>query len=128
MIGMGGIIDDLLGAENEPAGKTALRGDRFSVERFIDLKNLIPWMNKTRNMPIDAIDSVIVNDTYGAALWLFRQAAVAGNINATKSMQIWLDWAKPVLRQQSDKEKNTAKNVSPGSAAFMPREPAKEES
>jgi hypothetical protein len=121
-------MEDLLGFDTEDESEDApdsnvpaVRGDRFEIDHFVDPKKLIRFMNTTRRLPLEAVDDYIVNKTYPAAVWLFRSAAVSGQINATRSMKMWLDWATPIINASKRKRKDPPK--SPGSVAFLPREP-----
>lgn len=117
--------EDLLGYnpddESEEANVPAVRGDRFGIDHFVDPKKLIRWMNNTRRLPLEAIDDAIVNKTYAAAVWLFRSAAVSGQLNAAKSMKLWLDWAQPIINASKRQRKKPPE--SKGSVAFLPRNP-----
>lgn len=122
-------VEELLGIEPEGSGEfdnskpeiqTKFRSDRDGLEKFADPQRMIRWMNQTRRMPIEAIDDFHVNETYPAAIWLFRQAAVCGDLKATQALKLWLEWAKPILHK---KKPEKAPEHSKGSAAFAPREP-----
>lgn len=115
--------EDLLGfdGESEFDDKPVVRGDRFDLEQFVDPRKMITWMNRTRRLPLEAIDDAIVNKTYSAAVWLFRSAAVSGQINAAKAMKLWLDWAQPVINKSKRDRKKPEE--SKGSVAFLPRNP-----
>lgn len=108
--------NDELPAKSIPA----IRGDRFGVDKMTDPRKLITWMNNTRKLPLEAIDKVMVDQTYAAAVWLFRSAAVAGDLKATKAMEAWLAWAKPIINLP---ERNKKPKPSTGSVAFLPRNP-----
>ena len=124
---MAGKFNVLLGdgeeAEFTDGLPSHLHNDNFSVETLTNPKKLALWMRKTRDMPIEAIDSVMVNQTYAVALWQFRTAVMDGNLNSAKALHLWLEWAKPVIALQSNHDK--PKNVSKGSVAFLPRDPGK---
>lgn len=106
--------------KNRQALPPVVRGDRFSVADWRDSQKMIRFMNNMRTVPIEAIDDQIVNDSYAAAVWLFRKAAVDGDLKATTAMEKWLAWAKPILNKQKDRPETP---TSPGSVAFMPRVP-----
>lgn len=96
-----------------------IRGDRFSLEDWMDTKKLITFMNSMRTAPIDGIDDLIVNESYAAAVWQFRKAAIEGDLKAASAMKLWLDWAKPILGR---KKLPAEIPQSPGSSAFGPRD------
>jgi hypothetical protein len=121
---------DLLGFTPEGSGELDLaksdnpdppyiRGDRFSVDQWRDKKKMITWMNQMRKAPIDGIDDTIVNESYSAAVWLFRQAAIDGDLKATTALKMWLEWAKPITNRKKPPREIPQ---SPGSVAFLPRE------
>lgn len=122
--------EDLLGfnppSEFEPPTgnndrHAVIRGDRFNIENWQDHKLLIRFMNEMRHVPLDGIDDEIVNDSYSAIVWLFREAVVRGDLKAATTAEKWLLWAKPVInRPKAAQELKPSK----GSVAFLPREPA----
>lgn len=127
--------EDPLGFSPEGAGEfeepaTAKYAERtgpnreLDIEAMTDPRKLARWMAVTRRLPLESIDKVIVERTYAAALWLFRSAAITGDIKATKAMEAWLNWAKPIINR-----KQAARGVTPssGSVAFLPRETTVEE-
>lgn len=75
------------------------RKETFSVENFLDEKRLITWMNRTRKIPLGAIDDHVVAKSYPAVIWLFRAAAISGDLKRTKALEAWLNWAKPILEK-----------------------------
>lgn len=109
--------------KSEEAVVPYVRGDRFSVERMTDEKKMITWINSVRKAPIDGIDDMIVHESYAAAVWLFRAAAVRGDLKATSALEKWLIWAKPIVNRPRP---DAAPKPSTGSVAFLPREPEKE--
>lgn len=125
--------EDLLGEMPEGAGefepppevRPMTRADRFSIESMTDHSKLVSWMNKTRKAPIEGIDSMIVNRSYAAAVWLFRAAAVNGDLKGTKAMEAWLAWAKPIIT--ATKRERKTPPLSQGSVAFLPRTPSGDE-
>lgn len=100
-----------------------IRADRFNVEHWSDHRKLITFMNTMRHVPLDGIDDSIVNDTYSAAVWLFRKAAVEGDLKAASAMEKWLVWAKPIINRPKPTQ---APKPSKGSVAFLAREPSGE--
>lgn len=127
---MAGKFDELLGEgegrEFEDGGlPVQLRTENFSIADFSDNKKFIRWMNKVRRVPLEGIDAYIVAQTYAAAVWEFRRAAIDGNLKATKAIEAWLMWAKPIIQQMAHRDKPA--NVSKGSVAFLPREPEAED-
>ncbi len=103
--------------------KSPYRADSFRIEDFTDEAKIIPWMNKTMKLPLEAIDEAMVDRTYPAAVWMLRKAAFEGNLKATNAMKIWLEWAKPII-DKPKAPKETTRSV--GSVAFLPREPGEE--
>lgn len=100
-----------------------VRGDRFDAvdfEQWRDPQKMIKFMNNMQHVPIEAIDDRIVNESYAAAVWLFRKYAINGDAKGTATMEKWLNWAKPIL---SRPPQPTAAEQSPGSSAFLAREP-----
>lgn len=102
-----------------------MRSGRFTIDKLIDPKKIANWMNKTRKMPIEAIDLVMVTNTYAAAVFEFRSAALNGHLNRAKSIELWLKWAAPII--QASKRDQKKPKESKGSVAFLPREPEKDE-
>lgn len=100
-----------------------IRNDRFNVEQWSDHRKLVTFMNTMRHVPLDAIDDSIVDDSYSAAVWLFRKAAVEGDLKATSAMEKWLAWAKPIINRP---KKVQEPKPSKGSVAFLAREPSGE--
>lgn len=118
--------EDLLGfdLEDEELEDNRLakyRNDRFSLEQYVDPAKLVTWMNRTRRLPLEKIDEVMVDQTYAAAVWLFRSAAVAGHLNAAKAVELWLKWAQPIITNSKRERKKPMKSV--GSVEFLPRNP-----
>jgi hypothetical protein len=80
---------------------------------------LLKFMQKMKKMPFEAIDSVIVDQTYPVAVWKMREFALMGLYTETRAMELWLKWAREVIARP----KRETKTVSKGSAKFGPREP-----
>jgi hypothetical protein len=127
--------NDLLGFElPEGAGEfddageqqTAKRTNRnISIDEMTGKGSLDAWMNKTRGMTdLEAVDQAMVDKTYHSAVWYYRQAAMTGDLKATKALESWLTWAKTI--RDKPKRKQAAK-PSVGSAAFAPRGPRADE-
>lgn len=120
-------MEDILGFNDESESESSeeerakVRNDRFALDVYTEPRKLVNFMNRMRRVPLDAIDDKIVHETYPAALWLFRSAAVCGNVNGTRALKMWLDWAQPIIN--SGKRRQKKNNDSPGSVAFLPREP-----
>ena len=128
--------NDLLGFMPEGAGEfdapppparipgsttTKYRKENFSLEDMCDEAKLITFMNRTKNIPLDAIDDHLVNMSYPAIAWLFRASVVNGDLKRAKTAEMWLNWAKPII-SRPPKPKETPPST--GSAAFMAREPS----
>jgi hypothetical protein len=104
-----------------PGGKVSpYRKETFSVENFLDEKRLLTWMNRTRNIPLEAVDDNVVNKSYPAMIWLFRAAAISGDLKRTKAIEAWLNWAKPI-KEKPPAPVEVKPNVA--SAAFGVRTP-----
>jgi hypothetical protein len=85
-----------------------------------DEKAFKQWVTVSRGHTVEALDDHVANETYAAALWVFRAAALKGDYPATRSMEIWLNWAGKKLRER----KNPPKPVNnPNQANFGSRAP-----
>ena len=84
---------------------------------------LLKWMRRMKNVPTDGVDDLITNQTYAAAVWRLREAALSGDFTATRAIEIWLKWAKEVLKRPRGEDRKPSK----ASIAFAPREPEKED-
>lgn len=119
-------FEDLLGFAPPGSGEFDLPaenpkpGMRSIFDKMIDPNDMLNWMAATATLPLDSVDEAIVNQTYSAATWLFRSYAIRGDLKATQSIKIWLDWAKPI-KDAPKREK--APKPSKGSVAFLPRIP-----
>jgi hypothetical protein len=96
-------------------------GKPHPIEQWANDEKLLKFMKRMKHVPTAGIDSYVVNETYAAAVWKMREAALAGDYTATRAIQLWLTWADVKL-----KKPGKMKNVSKGSAAFGAREPEKE--
>lgn len=125
-------LDDLLGFSDQiqtgefdppdnPAPAPPLPGalEMFNRRTSLSEENFQTWMEAMANCGTDEIDETMVASTYPAALWIFRQAALSGDVKATRAIEAWIDWAKPIANRKKPV------NVTPsyGSSAFLPREP-----
>jgi hypothetical protein len=72
------------------------------IEAWSDPLKFKQWVKVTRQVAIEALDDRVANETYGAALWKFREAALNGDYTATRSMEIWLNWASKKLRERKN--------------------------
>jgi hypothetical protein len=72
------------------------------IEMWSDPLKFKQWVKVTRQVAIEALDDRVANETYGAALWKFREAALSGDYTATRSMEIWLNWASKKLRERKN--------------------------
>lgn len=109
-------FDDLLGEETALVPQQA-RANLLEV--FSDPKKFIKFVNAMRKVPLENIADCVINDGYAAVLWKFREAALSGDIIATRSLKIFLDWAEPHVRAPKKERADVIKNVN--SAAFGPR-------
>lgn len=106
--------------EFDPPAENPKPGMKSIFDKMIDDNDMLNWMTKTATLPLDSVDEAIVNQTYPAAVWLLRSFAVRGDLKATQSIKIWLDWAKPI--KDAPKREKVPK-PSRGSVAFLPRTP-----
>lgn len=117
--------EDLLGFIPDGAGEfdmpavPAVQPTPIGISAMINENRIAAWLEHTATIPFDGIDREIVEQTYATAVWLFRAAAVTGDLKAVKSLATWLNWAKPIM----DAPQPTAQTLSPGSVAFLPRTP-----
>lgn len=122
--------DDLMGFSEEVAEFIEDKPTKYDsrdnnpVEQAANPKQLIRWLNKTRNLPLEAIDHAIVHQSYPAVVWEFRAAALAGKLNRAKALECWLKWAAPIIARPIREKSPTVKT---GNVAFLPREPGKED-
>lgn len=119
-------FDDLLGESEEPSTALEERGaiNKKSIANFTEPKAMVTFLNKTRTAPLPAIDDLIINGGYAAAVWMFRAAAMSGDYQSARALNLWLTWAAPhIAKPKRGKMKNvTNKNA----AAFLPREASEE--
>ena len=109
----------------EPSGELVAKYRTADIDSMTDPKKLARWMVITRNVPLESIDQAIVERTYAAAVWLFRSSAISGDLKATRAMESWLEWAKPII---SKPKKVREVKPSRGSVAFLPRVPRSDNS
>lgn len=119
-----GEFDDLLGdviaeAPASPTNEYAAGSAPPDVtEQFYNEENLAKFLAFTKTAPFEGIGETIIHQTYAAAVWHFRNAALRGDIDMTRSIKMWLEWAQPFIRPKA-KEDGIH---NPGTAAFLPRE------
>jgi hypothetical protein len=104
--------------------KKYLRRDEWSMDVMTDDRKLLTWINQAMDVPLETVDMHIVNKSYPAIIWLFRKAAIEGNLKQTKALEMWLNWAKPIVARPPMPAEATP---STGSLAFSLREPDPQE-
>lgn len=87
------------------------------TEQFFEKENLAKFIAHTMTAPFEGISETIIAQGYAAVVWHFRQAALIGDIDRTRSLKMWLDWAAPYIRPKAKEDGE----VNPGTAAFLPR-------
>lgn len=122
-------FDDLLGDGEAPptdeeigeAVEVSAKELATLLKAMSDPRSMVHFIHRMKNVPIEAIDDVVINAGYAAAVWTFRKAALMGDKDTTKSMACWLKWAKENLKR--DIEPSKPRQIgSSSSAAFGPRE------
>lgn len=114
-------------AKSDKENVPYVRSDRFDAvdfEQWRDPQKMIKFMNNMRTTSLEEIDAAIVKESYAAAIWLFRKYAINGDVKGTNSMEKWLNWARPI---QNRPPSGKTLPQSPGSSAFLPREPKHDE-
>lgn len=118
-----GEFDDLLG--DVIAELPAPQKNEYAVEPPFDIvdqllskENLFAFVAFTKSAPFEGISETAISQAYAAIVWNFRQAALVGDIDRTRAMKMWLDWAAPYIRPKANDEGGH----NPGTAAFLPRE------
>ncbi len=118
-----GEFDDLLGdviaeVPAAPKNEYAVAPAIGAVEQLLSKDNLAAFLAFTKSAPFEGISETIIAEAYAAVVWEFRQAAFYGDIDKTRSLKMWLDWAAPYIRPKANDEGGH----NPGTAAFLPRE------
>lgn len=76
------------------------------------------WLRAVKNAPTEKLKDQVIEETYPAALWRFREAATQGDYTATRAMQIWIDWADKNIKERPKAPPKQVNN--PAVAKFMP--------
>lgn len=100
-----------------PPGSKTEKPIHKSIETYTNPNHLIDFMNRSVGLPADVIEATVVAGGYAAAVWQFRAAALKGDYNTTKALEIWLKWAQTVIEDQQ--KPPAEENNSPGSVAFI---------
>lgn len=87
--------------------------------QFFDKELMLRFIAKTMEVPFEGISDAIIHQGYAAVLWRFREAALSGDIDTTRALKLWLDWAQPHVSKPQPKEESIQ---NPHAAAFLPRE------
>lgn len=90
-------------ARNEDIQVSRLTSE--SIDNLTDPKAIVQWMNATRRLPYDAIEDTAVDLGYPAVVWLFRRAAITGNVQQAKACEMWLRWAQPIVARSKEPDK-----------------------
>lgn len=118
-------FDDLIGdseegppAEKKKAGRPP---NVTSIAKWTDPKQIINFINQMQKLPIEAIDDIVINQGYAAAVWQFRAAALTGDYTMARALEIWLKWAAPHLAKPKREKMKVIKH---NGADFGPRKTA----
>ena len=119
-------ISDLVGGDLEDRDEFAsvpalpsVVGTDAPLAVYCDNKLMLEFIRQMRRATPEAMNDAIIGHGYAAVMWKFREAALLGDIDRTRALKMWLEWAQPHI----DKPKEDPERISnPNAAAFLPRD------
>lgn len=77
---------------------------------MVSVDKLINFVNQTRRLPIEKIESKLVNDTMPVMIWKLREFALCGKYTEARAIEIWMNWAQKILSRpkRQVRDPNTA--------------------
>lgn len=117
-------FDDLLGyvieEEHAPKNEFVARMEEtiHPYEQFTDNEQMQRFIEAAASVPFDGINDAIIGKAYPAMVWKFREAALLGDIDKTRSIKMWLEWAEPYVNRPVGEDEGPR---NPNTANFLPR-------